>query len=278
MDREDEHDLAGELGHKLVVALRSVSDPAAQMQAISDRNAAAVRRDLMTRIDAIDTATKLWHDDLVRVPTEVQKAIAGLRDALEQLVVRHIAELRGQVGRELERIGGQTAKLDEVSEERFRSIQTQFLLLKQATEQLDLANKTAIAAALQAQKESAGETQKSSQAAIQKSETSTAEQIKALTATFQTDTAGIKQQITDLKSRMDRGEGQSGVTDPTTALALREMARDIASLSKLEDRGAGAHDQRKDANQFSFSLIAAVVAFGAFLVAVMGYVHTFLPK
>ena len=41
---------------------------------------------------------------------------------------------------------------------------------KQATEQLDLANKTAIAAALQAQKESAGETQKSSQAAIAKSE------------------------------------------------------------------------------------------------------------
>jgi hypothetical protein len=189
-----------ELGQKLVIALRSVSDPQALMQAIADRTASTLRTEMSTRIDAMDRATNLWHEDLVRVPTDVQKAVGALRDVMEQVIQRTMAELDGRHGREIERLHGEIATLTEVSEERFKSIQTQFALLKQATEQLDLANKVAIAAALQAQKESAGETQKSSQAAIAKSELSTAEAIKALTASNSTQIAGLTDRYKDYTS------------------------------------------------------------------------------
>ena len=161
-------------------------------------------------LNAMEKAVTLQHDDLVRVPTEVQKTTSGLRELVETKI----------------------DNLANVSEERFRSIQTQFTLLKQATEQLDNANKTAIAAALQAQKESAGETQKTSQAAIAKSEASTSEAIRALTTTFGAATTAQADRINDLKSRMDRGEGKTSVTDPAVGAALTELSQGIKSLAK----------------------------------------------
>ena len=196
-----------EMGRKLIVALRSVSSPAAEMQAVADRGDLALRRDLLTRIDAMDKATTLWHDDLVRVPTEVQKSIGALRDLLEQARLTSIAEVRGEMermngasGRERERISGEVKTLIQVSEERFSSIQTQFT----------------------AQKESAGETQKSSQAAIAKSEASTAEAIRALTATFNTVIASQDSKYDDLKERLVSLEsrGTSRTEFSGTAIAV----------------------------------------------------------
>jgi hypothetical protein len=164
---------------------------------------------LEVRIGSIEKAIVVQHEDMVRVPTEVQKVTSALRELVESKL----------------------DKLSEVSEERFKSIQTQFTLLKQATEQLDVANKTAIAAALQAQKESAGETQKTSQAAIAKSETSTSEAIKALTTTINAANAATNDRINDLKGRLDRGEGKTSVTDPAVGAALTELSQGIKSLT-----------------------------------------------
>jgi TolA-binding protein len=231
-----------ELGQKLVVALRSVSDPQALMQAIADRTALNLRSELITKIDAMEKAVVLWHDDLVRVPTEVQKSVAAVREILEQVILRSKSEVHDDLSNKIEKsfgeivkLNGKIATLSEVSEERFKSIQIQFTLLKQATEQLDLANKTAIAAALQAQKESAGETQKSSQAAIAKSETSTSEAIKALTTTFQVAISALTDRYNDLKSRLDRGEGKSSQSDP----AIERMNALLIELSNKSREGAG---------------------------------------
>ena len=264
-----------ELGQKLVTALRSVSDPQALMQAIADRTAINLRNELTTKIEAMDKAVVLWHDDLVRVPTEVQKAVSAVREVLEQVIFKTRAEINADLGNKLavgcgeikkldayvsehqkavslafdaqndrldnqvkivmEMVSGRVATLAEVSEERFKSIQIQFTLLKQATEQLDLANKTAIAAALQAQKESAGETQKSSQAAIAKSELSTSEAIKSLTTTFNVAIGGLTDRYNDLKGRLDRGEGKSSQSDP----AIDRMNALLIELSNKSSEGAG---------------------------------------
>jgi hypothetical protein len=271
-----------DLGNKLIVALRSVSDPQALMQAIADRSSNNLRIELNTKIEAMDKAIVLWHDDLVRVPTDVQKAVQALRDVLQEIILRESSEVDGRLSQKIsynsaeisklngvliehqkavtiaftaqndrldsqtklvgEMVQGRVATLSEVSEERFKSIQTQFILLKQATEQLDLANKTAIAAALQAQKESAGETQKSSQAAIAKSETSTSEAIKALTTTFNVAIAGLTDRYNDLKGRMDRGEGKTSVSDPAVSEGIKQLGGMILDLSKSRDMSAG-HSQ-----------------------------------
>lgn len=249
-----------DLGEKLVVALRSVSDPQAMMQAISDRSTATLRSEILTQINSMQKATDLWHEDLVRVPTEVQKAVSNIREFMEQTVARSSAELQGNVGREIEGLLGQINTLSEVSEERFKGITVQFNLLKQATEQLDLANKTAIAAALQAQKESAGETQKSSQAAIAKSETSTSEAIKALTASFNTAIAGITDRYNDLKGRMDRGEGKTSVSDPEMTVKLGLIQSQLATLTANGNEGAGRQLAQKDYTTTLIAIAAVLVA------------------
>ena len=249
-----------DLGHKLVTALRSVSDPQAVMQAIADRSASNLRNEIFTKVASMDKATQLWHEDLVRVPTEVQRAVSSVREFLEQYIMRISAELHGEVGNYSAQLRGEHSTLAEVSEERFKSIQTQFTLLKQATEQLDLANKTAIAAALQAQKESAGETQKSSQAAIAKSETSTSEAIKALTASFNTAIAGITDRYNDLKGRMDRGEGKTDYSDPEMTAKMAMIVNQIGALSSSEREGRGRREASKDYTSTIIAIAAVGVA------------------
>ena len=247
---------------KLVTALRSVSDPQALMQAISDRSVVNLRSEIGARIDSMDKATNLWHEDLVRVPTEVQRTVAAVREFLEQYIQRVHADIKGELGREFETLLGKITTLSEVSDERFKGIQIQFNLLKQATEQLDLANKTAIAAALQAQKESAGETQKSSQAAIAKSETSTSEAIKALTASFNTAIAGITDRYNDLKGRMDRGEGKTSFSDPDVTAKLAAITSQIIALSSNGSVSAGRTEATRD-------YTSTLIAIGALAVAVV---------
>lgn len=308
-----------ELGQKLVVALRSVSDPQALMQAIADRSILNLRSELTTKLESMDKATTLWHEDLVRVPTEVQTRIAGLRELMQEIIQKYSFELRHDLGESIgknsgqieklngvlaehqkavtiafeaqtervdgatklvgEMVQGRVATLTEVSEERFKSIQIQFTLLKQATEQLDLANKTAIAAALQAQKESAGETQKSSQAAIAKSETSTSEAIKALTTTFNVAISGLTDRYNDIKGRMDRGEGKSSTADPALITMLEKMSqstaenqRAIASLSSRADTSGGGAAASQLASTRALAIGAIAVGFVAAVAAILPHI------
>jgi hypothetical protein len=235
------------------------------MQAIADRSIAGLRNELATRIDAMEKATSLWHDDLVRVPTDVQKTTEGLKNFLEQHIRAMLAIQQSDLGREIEHVRGSTEKLDEVSEERFKSIQIQFTLLKQATEQLDIANKTAIAAALQAQKEQAAETQKTTLAATAKSETSTAEAIKALTTTFNTVILGLETRITDLKGRLDRNEGRSGMADPEAASTSRE-------LMMLRLSNAGGSGEKRGADAYGAWIIAVASLAFSLIIGIGGIV------
>ncbi len=142
---------------------------------------------IAARLDSMDRAAILLHEDYVRVPTLLDRAIIQVRELLEEKI----------------------HKLDEVSAERFGRIEIQFVERDKRTEQLALANATAIAAALQAAKEAVGEQNRSAAVAIAKSENSTAESIKQLQVLFSSDRSATNDKINDVKSRLDKGEGIS---------------------------------------------------------------------
>jgi hypothetical protein len=221
-------------------------DPSAMTSEAIDRrveNSAAV---INAELKGMEKAVNVFQSDLTRVPTQLDRAVVGLRDLIEARlcsIENRFAGLENLLTTKIDanktvvdtRLTGmdkavdllqklndmmipafvreQVEQLKNLHNTKFEGVQTQFTLLKQATEQLDLANKTAIAAALQAQKESAGETQKSSKEAIAKSEASTSESIKGLTSTFSVAITGATNQTSDLKDRMTAMENRTaGIT------------------------------------------------------------------
>ena len=149
-------------------------------------------RELATRIESVEKAVALAHDDLVRVPTNVDKAIGGLKEFLDERISAN----------------------DRVGFEKFRGIAVQFterderaaqlvVQQKDAADKLAKASADNIAAALLAQKDTADKSEKSILISLAEQKTLLQADIGALNGT-----------INDLKSRIDRGEGQSkGTSD-----------------------------------------------------------------
>ena len=253
-------------------------DPSSITSEAIDRRVTNAERVIGARIDGMEKAVGVFQGDLTRVPTQLDRAIDSLRSLLEARQEGASAVIEQRLDgmdkaielfqkftdRTPEYVRDQVTHLRELHEAGFDSVKTQFALLKQATEQLDLANKTAIAAALQAQKESAGETQKSSQAAIAKSENSTSEAIKALTATFNTAIAGASARIDDVKSRLDRGEGKTNVTDPMIESRLAAIMSRLDSVTTSRDTHSGgeAMSAVNSAKMMAIIAIAAAMAVG----------------
>lgn len=105
-------------------------------------------------------------------------------------------------------------RLQELHQEKFASIAVQFAERDKRTEQLSLADKTAIAAALQAQKEAAGAQNESNAAANVKMETNFAKLIDQGQALLLEVRRNTEAQINDIKSRLDKGEGRGkGMSD-----------------------------------------------------------------
>ena len=100
-------------------------------------------------------------------------------------------------------------RLQELHEEKFKSIQIQFLERDVRAEQTSRDSKVAVDAALQAAKEAVGEQNKSSALAIAKSETSTNKQIDGINALVASATAGLNDKIDDIKGRITSIEGAS---------------------------------------------------------------------
>ena len=107
-------------------------------------------------------------------------------------------------------------QLQELHGEKFNSIATQFQERDKRTEQLSLSDKTAIAAALQAQKEAAGAQNESNAAANVKMETNFAKLIDQQGLLLQEVRRNTDTQINDIKSRQDKGEGGTRAVERTT--------------------------------------------------------------
>jgi phage-related protein len=217
------------------------------------REVASLKELLRQEIDAIKTSITVAHDDLVRVPTEIQKQIANLKElfdtklmqiSADRDLVRTVIETRlNGMDKAIEllqhaadhfpaRIDEKISALREVHDqkfvalldthsEKFSSIQTQFRERDVRTEQSSKDSKVAVDAALQAAKEAVGEQNKSSALAISKSESATVKQIDQQGLLITTATQGLRDMIDDVKERLTRIEGKGeGKTAAVTTAAV----------------------------------------------------------
>lgn len=137
--------------------------------------------------------------------TNLKDVLLRVRDQLDQrpaALIEGVTHLRDLLISEIK-------KLEAVFEEKFTRIDGQFVERDKRAEQLAIAASTAIAAALQAQKEAVGEQNKSGAAAIAKSESSFLESIRQLNALFANSNQSLDEKITALNKRMDLSEGRN---------------------------------------------------------------------
>jgi hypothetical protein len=177
-----------------------------------DKAVAGLRDLVEGRLGAMDQATQLLAQDLRNVPTAVERDIVALRelmesklDAMEQAVVlQNSASAAFPV-----EVRTEISHLKALHEERFTSIGTQFTERDIRTDQASKAAKEALDAALQAAKELVNAQGEASSAAAVKSETSFTKQIDQIGTIISTLEKALDARITELKERIDRGEGSS---------------------------------------------------------------------
>jgi hypothetical protein len=182
---------------------------------------------LSAEIKAVRDAVTLAHEDLVRVPTTVDKAILGLRELEESNI----------------------AKLADVTNEKFIKVDGQFNDRDKQAVASSTASATAIAAALQAQKEAVADQNKFASAVTDKSEKALLDALAQQRTLNQAETASFQTQLTDLKGRLDRSEGNhtgSGDTYTLWIAIIAAGASVILAVVVIMDRGRRENDRRED--------------------------------
>jgi chromosome segregation ATPase len=153
----------------------------------------SLRELLESRIASIESAV-----------VEVTKQL----DARQKIIEDADKNVKCLFDEKIKNVALESNKLKATTDEIFERINVQFTERDKRTEQLAIASSTAIAAALQAAKEAVGAQNTSNSIAIAKSESSTIESIRQLQTLFNTAITAMKDQISDIKSRLDKGEGQ----------------------------------------------------------------------
>jgi hypothetical protein len=156
------------------------------------REMASLREIFETRLDGMDKAADVLSETVNRTPTAIQTAIANLQDVYDE---RFRSVQQQLVDR------GQTV------EQRFSSIAQQFSERDVRTEQAATASASALAAALQAAKEAVFEQAQAAAKAADKTETSFTKQIDLLLSQIKGLGDTFNDRLAELKERIDRGEG-----------------------------------------------------------------------
>jgi hypothetical protein len=183
--------------------VRPVPDPTTLTTAQLLRELGALRELLFTRLDAMDKATTVLAETVNRTPTAIQTAVANLRD---------------------------------VYDERFKSVEQQFLERDVRTEQAATASASALAAALQAAKEAVFEQAQAAARAAEKTELSFTKQIDQIGLQITTVAESVSDRIGELKERIDRNEGQNlgtAVTETSTRLNVGTIISIVAVVLVL---------------------------------------------
>jgi hypothetical protein len=140
------------------------------------RELAATRELLETRLTGMDQATKLLSETVNRTPTVIQTEIAHQR---------------------------------ELTDEKFASVDQRFEERDVRSDQAARASKEALDAALLAAKELVSQQNEANAAAADKAEQSTIKQIDQIGIRIDTMQKALDDRLTELKERIDRGEGGS---------------------------------------------------------------------
>lgn len=155
----------------------------------------SLRELVETRLDAMDKATELLNANMTRIPTETDKQVGHLK---------------------------------ELHDEKFESIDKQFLERDNRVDKIAELNQKAIDAALQAAKEAVGEQNKSSATAIGKSEASMTKQLDQITNLITTTNKTLDEKINSIKTFYD-----SKIDDVKKEIAgLRESRSESGGKSK----------------------------------------------
>ncbi len=170
---------------------------------------------LIGRMAAIDKATDVAHEDMVRVPTQLQQSAAALKELLEQRIQTEIAIVLGELHKHVA----------ETSEK--------FAALTLLNDKLRIADSTALTAALSAAEKAVGEQNRSSSLAITKSEQGMLEALKQQQVNFQTEIRAITVNLATMQSRLDRGEGSSNSLYSMAAVMGALLALIISGIAAL---------------------------------------------
>jgi hypothetical protein len=119
-----------------------------------------------------------------------------------QQLLREVDRLQILIDRLPGIVRDEVANIQALHDEKFASITLQFAERDKRTEQLSIADKTAIAAALQAQKEAAGAQNEANAAAIAKSEAGFTKQIDQITTLISAGAKASDDKIDDIKDRL----------------------------------------------------------------------------
>jgi len=217
-------------------------DPTTLTTAQLDRAIGNLERHVDDRLSAVETAAQRIHDDYTRVPTVLDRSIDQLRELLESYIKR--SEL--------------------VRDEKFGRVDIQFEEQNKRTEQLSLANSTAIAAALQAQKEAAQSQNESNAASITKSEAGFIKQIDGIAVLINSNNKATDDKIAGIILLLNNNS--KATDDKIVALGTR--------LDRSEATLASVHLTRKDGRagiETMTSIVALALAALAIIVTIIGF-------
>jgi hypothetical protein len=183
-----------------------VPDPTVLTTQALLREIDALEKLMEQRIHGLERAVSVAHENLVRVPTDVDKAIGHLREVFDE----------------------QISTLNE----KFVGIGTQFRERDIRVEQTARASKEALDAALQAAKEAVGKQNDAFATAINKLEFAIAKQIEQLVLLQNTTVAALNSKLDDLKERLGRTD--TAVAAQQAALLARgEVTANVKGTSNL---------------------------------------------
>jgi hypothetical protein len=193
-------------------------------------------RSVHTRFAGIDTATKLQHEDMVRVPTDIDRAVGGLRAEMTARMEGALAKVDGKIDTAFAELEGKVDGHIAETKEKFNGVNNQFG-----------SNDKALTAALQAQEKQAIATNDSNTAASTKMEAGFAALIKQgqeflseVRKNFEAQIAELRKssemQFNDIKSRLDVTQGKTSISDPQLANALSSLGSGMVSMQETMTR------------------------------------------
>jgi hypothetical protein len=223
--------------------LEQSQDAIAAAREILETKLTGDREVLETRLGGMDVAIKLIQGSSDRIPQQIRDEVKHLENLHSEKFSSIVAQIKIQ----------------------FEGIGTQFNERDKRTEQLSLADKTAIAAALQAQKEAAGATNDSLIAVITKMDTSFTKLFDQMTNLLSAQQKNMDDKINDIKNamsgisaRIDRREGVTSTSDPITAESIAWMRARLATTSDVQ-RDMTSHAKGADDNWKNLIILGTFV-------------------
>lgn len=171
--------------HKIIEGNPYEADPSHLTTAQLLREIGSLKELVYTRIEAIEDAAKLSHEDFVRAPTEVQQKLASLKELL------------------LDKIN----YAEKIRDEKLFYIEKQFTLVEQSRIEQKQDTRTAVDDALKAAKELVAQQNEGNILAINKREAATTKQMDQQEVLLQQIKSALEDKINDVKERQIKREG-----------------------------------------------------------------------